>query len=262
MRVRKPYRVKRKKSVFKNRFFWLMFFVLLFSGAIVYGITFASLVQIKKIHIYGAESIKREEIEDLVWEGVDQKILLFPTKSIFFTNNQKIEENLSKKFPKISQVNLKRQIPDSVVIEMKERKPLYVFCKDSGPCFYLDERGVIFEEIFPDAISLLRIKDMRNLEVKLGSKVAEDQLLNGIKTIESKLKEKTELSPQEIILFEEKMEVQTSQNFLIYFNPKEDIEKQVQKLILTFENEIPQEKRENLDYIDLRFGDKVYYKYK
>ena len=58
------------------------------------------------------------------------------------------------------------------------------------------------------------------------------------------------------------MEVQTSQNFLIYFNPKEDIEKQVQKLILTFENEIPQEKRENLDYIDLRFGDKVYYKYK
>ena len=262
MRVRRPYRVRRKKSIFRNKFFLTSVFFLIIIGAFVYFFVFAEIFQIKTIQISGTEKVQKGDLETILGENIDRKIFIFSTKSIFLINLSDVTKTILEKFPQIYQVHLKREFPDALTLGIQERKPLYVFCKDSTPCFYLDEKGVIFEEVFGTEAPFLQIKDIRTQEIKLRGNVVKEELLNGIKEIDGKLKEKTEISPKEIVLFEQKIEVQTVQDLKIFFNPKENISKQIQKLILTLENEIPQEKRGNLDYIDLRFGKKVYYKYR
>ena len=239
-KFRKPYRVKRKKSILKNRFFLLGFLILIIIGIITYFATF----------------------ENLIWRKIDRKIFIFPTKSIFLTNFQEIKKNLLETFPKISQINLKRKFPDILILKIHEREPLFVFCKNSSPCFYLDREGVIFEEISDAEESFLEIRDFRSQEINLGKKVIEKEFLDEIKKITFELTENLGILIKEFVLFEEKIEVKTTQDFEIYFNPKEDIPDQIQNLSLVLEEEIPTENRANLEYIDLRFGNRVYYKYR
>ena len=262
MRIRRPYRVRRRKSIVKNRFFWISIFILVIIGIFFYFVFFAQIFQIKGFQISGNEKVQKGDLEILLLEKVNRKIVTFPTESIFLVNLPDIEKTILEKFPQISQVHLKREFPDALTLDTRERKPLYIFCKNSGPCFSLDEKRIIFEEVSGMEELFLKIKDMKTQEIKLGGNVVTEELLNGIREIEVKLKEKVEIPLKEVILFEEKIEVQTVQDFKIFFNPKENISRQIQKLILTLENEIPKEKRENLEYIDLRFGSKVYYKYR
>ena len=270
---RKPYRVRRKKSVFKNRFFWLGILILIIIGTAVYFITFASFFQIKEIQISGNEKVQKESLENFIWENVSKKMLIFKTKSILLVNLQRIEKNILEKFPKVSKIYLKRNLPDIIAINIQERKPLFLLCKNSDVCFHLDKEGVIFDPVrngIPNEVdgtnkaeeSLIKIRDARHQEVRLGEKVIEDDLLKNIKEIISKLKDGAEIFTKEIILSEEKITFKTVQNWEIYFNPEENISNQIQNLILVFNEEIPSESRENLDYIDLRLGNRVEYRYK
>lgn len=273
MKYRKPYRVRRRKSVFKNRFFWLGILTLVLIGIVLYFALFASFFQIQEIQISGNQKVKKEDLENFVWEKVNRKIVLFQTKTIFLVNFQEIERNLLEKFPKISTVHLKREFPDILILNIQEREPLFIFCKNSDSCFYLDKQGVIFDPV-RNGISygvekiseveglLLKIRDFRSQEINLGKKVIEDDLLKGVRGIVLKLRENLEISVKELTLFEEKIEVQTVQDFEIYFNPKGDISNQIQSLTSVLKKEIPLENRGNLEYIDLRFGNRVYYKYK
>jgi len=270
---RKPYRVRRKKSVFKNRFFWLGILVVMIIGTIVYFVTFASFFQIKEIRISGNEKVQKESLENFIWGNVSKRMLIFKTKSILLVNLQEVEKNLLERFPKVSKIYLKRNLPDIIAVNIQERKPLFLLCKNSDVCFYLDEEGVIFDYIkngIPNGVdetnkaeeSLIKIRDERHQEVKLGEKVIEDDLLKNIKEIILKLKDGTEIFTKEIILSEKKIALKTVQNWEIYFNPEGDILNQVQNLTLVFKEEIPLENRENLEYVDLRFGNRVYYKYR
>jgi len=58
-----------------------------------------------------------------------------------------------------------------------------------------------------------------------------------------------------------RVNVKTSGHWEIYINPKESVEWQVEKLRAVFEKNISPERRGELEYIDLRFGDQAFIKY-
>lgn len=259
---RKPYRVRRKKSIFRNRFFWPGILIAVIIGTIVYFVAFAPFFQIKEIRISGNVKVQKESLENFIWENVSKKMLIFQTKSILLANLQETEKSILEKFPNVSKVDIKRNLPDIITVGIEEKKPLLIFCKNADFCFYLDEKGVIFDQINETVESLITIMDKRPLEVKLGEKAIEDDLLKNIKEIISKLESGTEIFTKKIILFEKKITFKTEQNWEIYFNQEENIPNQIQNFTLVLKEEIPLENRGNLEYIDLRFGNRVYYKYK
>jgi len=74
------------------------------------------------------------------------------------------------------------------------------------------------------------------------------------------LKQKLELGIEKFILLGQKrLDVKTTEGWEIYFDLAGDINLSLTKLSLLFDEEISQEARESLQYIDLRFS-KVYYK--
>jgi cell division protein FtsQ len=262
MKHRKPYRIKKKKSVLKSRFFWLGVLVLMIFGGIFYLICFSSPFQIKEIKISGNEKVSFEDIQKITEEKIKKKILFFSTRSIFLADFQEINKVILERFPRVAQVSFKRDFPDVIIADIEERKPLAVFCQNDN-CFFIDKEGIIFEtNVTRQGLVTLSKKDT-GLEVKLGEKVIDETLLSQILEIESKLKEYLKIPLEEVLIVsDERINAKTSQGWEIYFNPKGDLNWQLTKLNAVLEEEIPEEQRNNLEYIELRFGNFAPYKYR
>jgi len=281
---RKSYRIKKRKSLFRNRFFWLAVLFLIISVGIFYLVCFCPIFQVEDINISGnfpfakasadKQKILFSEIKKIIEEKVSQKILFLPSKSIFLIDLNQIDKPLLERFPQIDKVNLERKLPSTLIVEIKERFPFGVCCQalPSFPsenlggqvenCFYIDKEGIIFEEN-PQRAGLVIKSEEKRTRAFLGEKVAEKELLESIFEIQRKLKENLKIDIEEFIIFEkEKISAKTFEGWGIYFNPKSDINWQLTKLSLVLEKEIPSERQKELEYIDLRFGNFAPYKYK
>jgi cell division protein FtsQ len=238
--------------------------ILIFCGGIFYLICFASIFQIKEIKISGNEKIPSENISSLVEEKTIKKFLFLESRSIFLANFKEMKKNILEKFPQIWQVSLKRGFPNTIFIQIEERKPVAIFCQDENN-FLIDKEGIIFEKLNnienPVNIGYPTVR-LQNLTLKgnlnLGEKAIEKELLSKILEINSKLNENLKIQIVEAsIVSEERLNVKTSEGWEVYFNLKEDLNWQLTKLSLVLKERIPPEKRGNLKYIDLRFG-KIY----
>ncbi len=273
---RKPQRrFKKKKSIFKSRFFWIATLILFVVGTVFYFVFFSDFFQVKEIRISGNQEVHDSDIENNIRNQIFHKFFFFSSKSIFLVNFKKINEIILKKFPQIAQINLRRKFPDAVIIEIKEREPVGVWCQlhqatsanyqllSVEDCYLFDEKGIAFKKNDRNIESLLFVKDLnKRKEIELGRQVINKKIIKAIQEIKTKLSS-IRISIKEFILFSDKrLNVKTSQGWEVYFNPEKDIDWQIKKLNLVLEKQIPLENRKDLEYIDLRFGNLAPFKYK
>jgi len=271
-RFRKPYKIKRKKSILKNRFFWIGVLIIVISICLFYLICFLDFFQIEKIEIFGEQKVKTENIKNLIEKEISKKILFFPTKSIFLADLDNIQISILEEFPQITKVNLEREFPRVLKVEVIERKPVAVFVNTSQNFedqnqdifFFIDRAGIIYERVSEEIT-----KDMFGIknsglgrESKLGEQIVEREKLAKILEIERKLKNDLKIQINSVeIVSEQRLNIKISEGWEIYFNSQKSPDWQLTELGLILEKKIPLEKREQLEYIDLRF-DKIYYKYR
>ena len=239
-------------------------------------ICFSSFFQIKKIQVLNNQKISTEAIENIAKQKIKQKIFIFSSESIFLADFKTINEAALEQFPQISQMSFTRKFPDTIIIRIEERKPKAVFSQaflsfpsenfdgQDEKYFFIDEEGIIFEEIFEPSPDLLKIKKSAIVdELKLGERVVEKEQISKILEIGPKIKDNLKVPIEEILIVsDERLNVKTLEGWEIYFNPKEDLGWQLTKLNSVLEKEIPPEKRGNLEYIELRFGNFAPYKYR
>lgn len=259
---RKPYRAKRRKPILKNRFFWIGIFSLIILGGIFYFLFLSEVFQIKNITLAGAQKVSEDNIKSAVESNLEKKILFFKTKNIFQADLNKIKEDVLAEFPQIGEVKISRKFPDTLSLICTERKEIGVFCREPD-CFLLDESGVIFENTAGDS-RLLKIQNlMSGEELKLGVSVVSKDLLSKIAELHEKLKNDFKISLEEaLIITEDRLNLKISEGWEIYFNPQKDLNWQLTKLRAVLDEEIPPEKLNRLEYIELRFGNLASYKYR
>ena len=256
---RKPHRYKRKKPIFRQRFFWPGILVLIAAGAIFYSLFFLEVFQVKKMIIGGNEKIAKEDIESMVEQRLESRIFFLKTKSIFAVDSEQIRKDILDRFPQIAMVKVSRGFFDAVSIVIAERQALAVWCADK--CFLLDGEGIIFEEVFEANPGLLLLKT-ESAAGELGREVIDKELLSQILGIKEKTEASAKISVGEaLVVSEERLNMKTFEGWQIYFNLKGDLDWQITELGVVLEKQIPSEKRGRLEYVDLRFS-RVYYKYK
>ncbi len=265
-KFRKPYRVKKRKSIFKNRFFWFSILILIVFGGIFYLICFYSFFQIKEIKISGNQKVLTGDLENAIQSQIVRELILggqkVSTKSIFLTNLGKLNEVILEKFPQISQINLTRRFPDILEAKIEERKPVAIF-NHNDKYFFLDKEGIIFEKVL-DVRDYLKIKSLnQNQYLNLGERAIKKELLSLILEIDSKLSEDFKIPLEEVLVIsDERINAKTLEGWEIYFNPQKNIDWQLTKLKALLENYLLPENRANLEYIELRFGNLAPFKYR
>ncbi|GEM_PF-314530 len=277
----KIHKIKPKKSIFKKPIFLIAILVLVIISAALYFLFFFYGFQVKNIVISGNEKIQLKDIDNLVSNNINKKIVAFgswsiTSKSIFLTNPSELQRIILKTFPTIETATIERQLPQNVNLKIEERKPFAVFCQtetvvapasaeaSAGKrrCFFIDRNGVVFEELqnIPQDMPILK-QSIDVPEIFSGENVIEKNIMDVISKIEKNLKDNFQINVKEAFLTSPlRLDIKTNENWQIYFDLNSDTDLQIIKLNSLLKNEISQTSRANLQYIDLRFKDRAYYK--
>jgi len=273
-RYRKPHRIRRKRSPLRSRFFWITLLIIIFLGIAFYFAIFSKVFQIKEIIITGNKKIQAQDLENLIREKINQRLLFFSTKSIFLINSEKIVNSILEKFPQAEETALKRKLPATLIFEIQERTPVAIWCQarlsfpsenfggQGEKCFFVDKFGIIFETGPENYDLVIKFQD-ETKDGYLGEQIVKEEQIRSILEIQERLKTNLKIITKEFIIQNaNRINVKTIEGWEIYFDLREDIDWQLTKLRLVLEKEIPAEKREKLEYIDLRFGNFAPYKYR
>ncbi len=269
---RKPHRFKKKKSIFKNRFFWLT--LLIFSAVIGLAcfLVFSDFFLIKEIEVSGNKEVSAEHAKEEVREELADRGRLIPPDNIFFVSRSRIKDGLLSLFPQIADVTIERKWPDALKLTIIERQEKALFCSDKKGgegefyenCFLMDQGGIIFKK--SEGVSPLpKIKQESFPEenINLGNQVIDAGLLTKILDVYGKITGTLDIKTREILFISEEMvNFRTAEGWDIYVSLTKDLDWQVTKLKAVLENYLPQEKRKNLEYIELRFGNLAPFKEK
>lgn len=255
----KVHRLKTKKPILKRPVFWLVVFSLIIIFSFFYIFFFYAEFQINSVVVSGNNSVQSETLESIAWNNINKNI----SKSIFLTGAGIISKDILNKFPQIKSAKVSKKFPQTITIQIKERVPFAVFCQtDDKKCFYIDEDGIIFKtlEQIPENISIIR-QLIESKEVFTGERVIEKNVIDIISKIKKNLKDNFQIDIKSAMISTPiRLDIETSENWQIYFNLDSEADLQVAKMNLLLRDEIPASARKTLQYIDLRFKARAYYK--
>lgn len=258
-KFRKYRRFRKKKSILKSRFFRDFVLIPALVILVFYFFFLSEIFKIKEIQIFAPEDISKEEIQTVLEIKLKAPFLYFFHKNSFFlVHSKKIEEEISNEYPEIKEVNLKKEFPKTLILEIKKREAAGIWCFSEENCFLIDSDGIIFRGSTLEDLMVIFLKDG---EIKnLGEEIIPKEKMNQLLGIHNELEEGLQVDVEKLTLSSEnRLDVKTVEGWEIYFDLSGDINLALTKLGLLLEKEIPPQARENLQYIDLRFS-KVYYK--
>jgi len=268
---------KKRRKIFKIKVIvFSVLFLLLLVG--LYFLSKWNEINISKIEISGNKVLETQALESLVQEEIRGKYLwLFPKTNFVLLPRSKIKKELASTFRRIETISFDLSDTKTLKIEISERKPVYTWCGETIPdstvrledhkCDFMDDKGYVFDEA-PYFSGNAYFKFYGPTE---GYYYGGENFNNYILFI-SNLKH-IGINPVSMLLKpENEVEMYLSSNIpapdapKIIFNSQNDYLKLYQNLEAAIKTDPLKtefkEKYNSLLYLDLRFNNKVYYKFK
>ena len=274
----------RREKIRRWRTFKLTVISIFFLALIIFSGWFLNhdKFQIKKIEIDGEDSIAEEKILNIVNQHLAGKYFwLVPKRNIFVFPQTEIETELMAEFGYLRQLTFETDYPDKLYLQVSERKTKYLWCDSSDDqCFLVDDTGFLFAKAprFSDNILFILESDLKDEalrsrpldQTRFKQVVATvdfvPQLLKKTKTAGLKVNS-LELSPIgdfTFVIRENKAGV--NNKWLLMFRHTQTLTSIENNFLAVFASPEFQTDRvvsgQVLDYLDLRFGKKVFYKFK
>jgi cell division septal protein FtsQ len=271
--MRRKIKIKSHSSPKGGKIIKALFYLLLLSffGAVIYSLFFSGYLAVANIAITGQENIETSSIEKEIKSRLDGQFFHLVSKNnLLLMKTSGLERDIAEKFKKINRVEIKRKFPSGLIVDITEKKLRMIFCSREK-CFILDETGNAFEEIGENsqeyaASNLPVLKDSSNPEVSPGGRMVDPSYIDFSDSVKNKLERELDIflereysTPNRI---SGDLKVTTKDGWGIYFDAGLDAGKEVEILKTVLDEKIPQGERVNLEYIDLRSDNKVFYKFK
>ncbi len=266
-------RLKRKKTIAKS-ILVILLFILLFSGFV--WETHNKYIRISKIEVEGNTVVLDKDIKNSVVSILKgEYIWIFPRNNIFIYPKQQIKKYILNTYSRIYSVNVKMLGMSTINIIIKERGPFALWCDNSfydknnktDKCYFLDNSGYIFGKA-PDISKNVYFEFYSNIK---GNVVGTQFLPRN--EFERVIKLKDSLNNADIKV--DKFSISKNGDYIfqmgnpmktiLFFNKSKNLEKVFYNLKSAINVKTLDLKGENifkdLKYIDLRFKNKVLFKY-
>jgi len=264
MRVRSTYKNKRKIKRNWKPILWLIFVVVLIV-ILAYILFFSPYLKINHINAQGTEKVKSSDLTAAASDCLQGRFFkIFPKNNFFLVSGSIIENSLKEMFKDAKNIAVVKKFPASMTISASDRQKILVYCS-LEKCFWVDEEGVIFEEA-PEIYGgkNITLKDNSGRQVSLGDKVLEDNFILFLQNAGPVVSGKNNLN---IVNYEisayptATISAITSDGWKIIFDLGAGLESQADTLQAVLDEKI-KDQRSQLDYVDLRARNRVYYKMK
>lgn len=220
-------------------------------------------LQIKSIVVSGLQSMSPDEIKTEVAKDLEGNYLFFiPKKNILFIDDKNIASALTSDFGRLKSVKIKTRVSGELGVEAEERISEAIWCSQNNDCYLMDGAGLIF--------SIATKEEQRNKIIFRGPVTQNEgqklryfkyakELSDFFAVADYLIQREVEVSSFEISS-DEKASVFTSLGEII-FNPLDkNILSAIDSATLVYDNLRKTNPNIRFEYIDVRFGSKVYYK--
>ena len=229
--------------------------------------------QIKHIEVTGNETISADDLRLAAEELLQgEKIFIIPRRAIFAIDGKALSAAISSRFPKIAGLEVNKIFPDSLWLAVREREFFGVYCNDldtatstfrgEAACAYIDRSGFAYDKAPAVSGSLiLRVSSDRS-DVLIPGQLLQPETMDKMREIADALDKVVAIKITGYILFskiESEIRILAQEGFELWFKSDDDFEKAALVLKKVLEGEI-KERRPRLQYVDLRLGNKVFYK--
>lgn len=126
---------------------------LLIYAAGVFGIAlvlvgmYSSILRVNGVEVTGAKHTNilavKQDVENLLLKN---RLLILPNNNVLFYPNNKIEEFILKTYPSVEKVEVTVSAKKIIEVEITDRFPLGVWCAEI--CYFYDDQGIVFKESF------------------------------------------------------------------------------------------------------------------
>lgn len=222
---------------------------------------------VESMQVAGAQNVPANVIADyaesIIYDGSHN---FLSRANIFLYPKALIEKDIPLEFPRIQSASLSRPSPlsNAVTITVVERQPFALWCDGAGNCFDLDQNGFIFAMAPPNASSSNEYVFSGGISTStaaIGQTFAPGHA-PGLDVF-LQLLGQAGLTPLGAnVQSDEDFTVPLQEGFSIYASFGQDPGTLVSNLQLVLSSQALTGQEQNLEYVDLRFGDKVYYKLK
>lgn len=236
--------------------------------AILFSFRF-SFLRVTNISVNDTLNIKSEEIRREVLDMISGNYYLFiPKNSYFFLSEEKIKNKIAEDFKRIDDISVKIKGTTNLNIEITERQPEVMICdgfredEESEHCSFADKQGIIFEKIASTT-------DKVYFKYYSSNEIDKDKFLqfqNFIKNVENSGIIATGLLVSEDGSYELYIKNVDQSIAVVYFDDRTTLDKVVSNLSVFWKNslnkKIGSDSIPNFEYINLRFGNNVFYQIK
>lgn len=265
---------RRSKESLRRRLILAWVLRILFYVAIIalliWGIAFLlrlDAFSVESVEVEGNEFVNASEIESLVKSELEGSYwLIVPRRNVFFYPEKTIKERIYKEFPRVFAVDAESN-SNAITIEIVERQPFALWCEEEKKCFFIDETGVVFAPapVFSDNVFFV-FRGLLDAEAALGAAYLSSELFREINLFLEWLA-LLDLYPSYLIAeSEDTFTIHTTNGADILIDREQTFKQTFENLETVLQDQVLLESKRveyaNLDYIDLRFGNKVFYKLK
>ncbi len=268
---------RERRKILVNKFLIIIFGFIVLCAL---GAYFSRLegLNISEIEVSGNKVVDADAIENAVKEKIAGKyIWLFPKSNILYYPNKYIKKELQNKFHRLDNINVSIKDRKTLAVSVTERVALYLWCgQTQSPeekCYFLDDSGYIFDEapyFSGEVYFKFYGKDGLDFENPIGAYFSEqnfkellsfkDILLGmGLKPVRINI-----LDNGDVELFLARGSGEQS-GPKILFKSAADLKNVAENLQAALGTDPLmsgfKKKYSSLLYIDLRFGNKVYFKF-
>ena len=226
---------------------------------LLYVILYSDLFKIKNIEITGTDLISPEEVRQIVDEQINSwRWFILPQDNILLISKSRMTLAIEQKY-KLEKIEIRRGWK-KLKINIRESINSLVI-RRNDKLFFTDQEGIVTREIASEeASNYLNKFPILNTtkEIKIGESIVTSKMVDFILKLNEKIKPVglavgyyESKAPTEISLV-------TTAGWRVHFEINNDLDTSITNLRLILNDKIKDQSK--LEYIDLRFGNKVFYK--
>lgn len=239
-----------------------LFLLLLF----VWGIsmlTYSSLLSVGEIKVVSATSVSSTAIRAYVDSKLDTGGRpFFSPRTVFFLPKKEIEQGLLTTFPDLltAKVTVATWVRPTLFVEVHERETASTWCTslvDPRMCYHFDEGGFLFEKSIPTP--MIFAGGIASSSNPIGSRYLKDTLADA-RIILGGIKDLRFVPTAFVAGPADEFALHVQGGAVIRGRFKDGADNFLINLKTVLETEALRGNRETIEYVDLRFGDRIFYK--
>ncbi len=236
--------------------------VLAFLTAVLYGAIYSNAVRVRTVTVEGVEMINKDHIIATARQSIaGYRYLAIPRDHILIADTNAVRDAIATQY-QLRSVSVTKKFRSLTVVVEERRETFRLF--DPGTSYILDQDGLVLKTAAGEGEDLIAIKRDEETALNAGTSALNKHWAPSLISIHQYFATQVGIRDQfyKLDMANGTVTVVTVEEWQAIFDPNISIESQVTSLASAVVGKFGPTERQKLEYIDVRFGDRVFYKWK